>query len=1018
MDSLIGRTLGRYQVLDEIGRGGMGVVYRAVDTTLHRDVALKILPPDLVADPDRRQRFVREARTASRLEHPHICVIHEVGEADGATFIAMELVRGERLSDALARGGMSTSHALQIATEVAEGLARAHEMSVIHRDVKPANVMITEEGHAKIIDFGLAKLVGALSGEAGATTAAATDRGVVMGTMAYMSPEQARAGRVDHRSDIFSFGVMAYEMLSGRQPFHGHSGLETLNAILHTPAPPLPALGPAVSLEANADMQRIIEKCLAKDPAARYQGMRDVIVDLRAARRRLESGSVMTGTAVPVAAPTAVSPWSLRRPVAIATVALIVVAIAAVVLWPQLFRTSPVIVPSGKPSVAVMHFENHTGKADLDWLRTGLTEMVVTDLSQSPDVEVLPTDYLWQILATLNRQNDRVVSLDTIQETARRAGVKYAVVGNYIKAGETIRINVTLQEAATGKIVSSEKVDAPNEASLFATVDDLIRRIKTTFAMRAGSSGPTGLIVPPGGTESLVFFRDLKEVTTASPEAYRYYVQGLDLQRGGQQREAVPLFEKAIAIDKDFALALVKLAVIHSNLGHPVQTEMYARRAMDLTSRLSPRERYYIEGFYYLLKEATMQKAIDASKNSLALYPNDDQAKHSLAVTYNRIGRTDEAIRLGEELRQRSVSNAVTWTNLAETYVAVGQFEAARQVMDDHLRRTAPNAGSHRFWGALLTVMGKVDEGLNEYAKADAIDGRTSASAVWLASVLQDKWMQADAIARRDTQNADPYTKWLGSIRLAFGEMNRGRMASALKFLEVAATGGEPSNLTAHARHMAAEILLAQGNNAAALAQATHAFREDGDTIEMWESLYYTSLAQSRLGHSAESAKTLDVLDTKAKSFPSDRERRRVHQLAGVLALGRADTTRAVKELRQAEAMLPAHGPRLFRPWTGFRTAYPYLVIWFDLGTAYVAAGNDAEAAVRFQRIVDSIERREYPLQYVRSLYFLGQIAERRGDREKARTFYQRFVDCWGDGDIDRERIADAKKKLGAALDD
>ncbi|MGE5834446.1 MAG: protein kinase domain-containing protein [Acidobacteriota bacterium] len=711
MDSLIGRTLGRYQILDEIGRGGMGVVYRAVDTTLHRDVALKILPPDLVADPDRRQRFFLEARTASRLEHPHICVIHEVGEADGATFIAMELVRGERLSDVLARGGMSTSHALQIATEVAEGLARAHEMGVVHRDVKPANVMITEEGHAKIIDFGLAKLVGALRGEASATTAAATEPGVVMGTMAYMSPEQARAGRVDHRSDIFSFGVMAYEMLSGRQPFHGHSGLETLNAILHTPAPPLPALGPAVSIEANADMQRIIEKCLAKDPAARYQGMRDVVVDLRAARRRLDSGPVTTVSAAPVAAPTAqasaAARYGRRRPLAIATVALIVVAIAGIVLWLQRFPASPAMVASGKPSVAVMHFENHTGKTDLDWLRTGLTEMVVTDLSQSPDIEVLPTDHLSQILTTLNRQNDRVLSLDTIQETARRAGVKYAIVGNYLKAGETIRINVTLQEAATGKIVSSEKVDALNEASLFATVDDLIRRIKTTFATRAGSGGPTGLIVPPGGKESLVFFRDLKEVTTASPEAYRYYVQGLDLQRAGLQREAVPLFEKAIAIDKDFALALVKLAAIHSNLGHPVQFEQYAQRAMDLTNRLTPRERYYIEGVYYWQKEATMQKAIDAFKNSLALYPNDDQAKHSLAVTYNRIGRTDEAIRLGEELRQRGVSNALTWTNLAETYVAVGQFEAARQVMDDHLRRTSPNAGSHRFWGWLLTVMGK-----------------------------------------------------------------------------------------------------------------------------------------------------------------------------------------------------------------------------------------------------------------------------------------------------------------------
>src|SRR5438094_834483 len=235
----------------------MGVVYRAIDVRLNREVALKVLPPELLANADRRQRFVQEARAASSLEHPHIAVIHEIDEADGVHFIAMELVRGEKLSDLIARGPLPPARALEIATQVAEGLARAHDKGIIHRDLKPANVMLTEDGHAKIIDFGLAKLVEPDSNvAAGETVAANTNPGVVLGTMTYMSPEQARGGKVDHRSDIFSFGLLLHEMLTGRPPFRGSTGIDTMHAIIHDPVPPLPPLGPSATAEATSDVQR------------------------------------------------------------------------------------------------------------------------------------------------------------------------------------------------------------------------------------------------------------------------------------------------------------------------------------------------------------------------------------------------------------------------------------------------------------------------------------------------------------------------------------------------------------------------------------------------------------------------------------------------------------------------------------------------------------------------------------------------------------------------------------------
>lgn len=452
---MIGRTLSHYKIVEELSRGGMGIVYRAVDVKLNRDVALKVLPPELVADPERRRRFVQEAQAAAALDHPHIAVIYEIDEVDGVTFIAMELIRGEKLRDLLTRGTPALSRSLELGTEVAEGLARAHDKGIVHRDLKPANVMVTEDGHAKIIDFGLAKLVEPLEQRSGQASEIETllqketDPGIILGTVSYMSPEQARGGRVDHRSDIFSFGVLLYEMLAGRPPFQGASGIETLNAILKEPAPHLPALGPNTSAEAAFDIQRVVEKCLAKEPNERYQTIKDLVLDLRSARRRLDSGSL---------APVRVS-RRLRVRLLLGAIAAAVLLLGALALFLRPRPRSDATGPRAKPSVAILYFENNTGDPSLDWLRTALTNMLVTDLSQSPQMEVLGTDRLYQILKEMNRLDERVTSFDVVQEVAQRANVTTVLLGNFVKAGESIRISVRLQEAKSGKIVTSEKVE-------------------------------------------------------------------------------------------------------------------------------------------------------------------------------------------------------------------------------------------------------------------------------------------------------------------------------------------------------------------------------------------------------------------------------------------------------------------------------------------------------------------------------------------------------------------------------
>jgi serine/threonine protein kinase/TolB-like protein/tetratricopeptide (TPR) repeat protein len=994
--SLAGRTVSHYKIVEEISRGGMGVVYRATDTRLNRDVALKVLPAELTADADRRERFTREARAASALEHPNIAVIHDIGEQDGINFIAMELVRGDKLSTAIQNNlAANAGRALEIAVEIAEGLARAHSQGIVHRDLKPANVMLTEDGHAKVIDFGLAKLLAPLSGDGGNTvTAAATDPAIVIGTVYYMAPEQARGGNIDHRTDVFAFGVLLYEMFSGTVPFRGQSSIETIHAILHSPPPPLRGL--AVPQTAADDLQRIVDKCLAKDPEDRYQGMKDLIVDLKAARRRLDTASMTATMPLPRAA---AAPRSSGLLIGVASLAVLLAL--GLWFWSTQYR-APIAEATGtRPSLAVLHFENNTGNEEMDWLRTGLTDMLVTDLSQSTDVEVLSTDRLVQILRDLGKLDERAIDSETIAEIARRGHVKHVVLGSFVKAGETIRINVRLQDAASGRILTTERVDAPNEASLFPTMDDLTRRVKTRFISTGGMFG--GLLSRPGVTPSSGDLdRDLKDVTTTSMEAYRHYAAGIEQHQRARYLEAVPLFEKATEVDPRFALAYVKLAVASGNMGRADDRNRYARRAIELIDHLTPRERYYIQGYYYSTDLFKSAEAINAYQKAVDLYPDHSASRNNLAVMLMRLDQNERAAEQYHILRERGFEFPGTAGNLAAVYIALNKPDDGLRVLTEFSNRFPNVEAGPMYLGFTNLSASRLDDAEAAFQKALALRPVYPPATSGLAQIalLRDRFDDVRRITAPLLSSSNSNFRNIGMVPPYIAELYAGKTrqaaATLIKLIEI-----NPRVEGGAIRASIAEIHNARGEHAAAAREAARAVKDGQGGLSIIESLFQGTVARSAELR-AEYQRLADVLP-----FGSDKV---LPYLADAVVA--VEDRQHQKALELVQRVLPELPPGPVASGAMFPIRQPRTIAEFVQGRARLGLGDTAAAQRHFEAVVNGGYWRLFmPIEYVRSHYYLAQIAEKTGDTAKAREHYLRFLFYWKDGDIDRDKVAEAIKK-------
>ena len=687
---MIGETIAHYRVLDRLGAGGMGTVYRAEDLRLHREVAIKVLSADLAGDPAALERFQREARLAAALNHPHICTIHDVGDHGGAPFIVMELLEGQTLGEMLRGRPLPADRLLVFALQIAEALEAAHRRGVIHRDLKPANVFVASDGRlAKVLDFGLARLLddqpaSRLAPVPPPDLEPSTTRTGAL-TPAYVSPEQARGEALDQRTDLFSFGALLYEMATGDRAFPGATPAAVFDGILNRAPTPVSAVNP----DLPAGLESVISKALEKDKDLRYQNAGDLLADLRRVKRQLD------GSSAPTLGPSGRSPaWpfrtSSRRARALAALAVLGLGGGALLFF--LMKPPPPPPLTERDSILLADFVNATGDPVFD---ATLREALAAQLSQSPFLDVVPDDRVKETLRMMTRPPDERLTHDLGREVCERQGAKAMLEGQIAALGSTYVVALEAMDCSAGASIAREQAQVGSKERVLGALG----RIASSMRAKLGESLAT----------IQRFDVPIEQATTRSLDALKAYALAVAERAKGNEIGAIPLLRRAVDLDPTFASAHGALSSIYGSLGETEKRSHHAKVAYENRDHVTERERLFIE-YQYHDAAGDELRTIEILEVWKQVFPRDYRPPNALAVSLNRLGQYERAIEEAREARRRNPAHPFPYSNLAYAYRGAGRLAEARQTADEAVARQSETLPLRRLLYQLALLENDRDE--------------------------------------------------------------------------------------------------------------------------------------------------------------------------------------------------------------------------------------------------------------------------------------------------------------------
>jgi predicted Zn-dependent protease/predicted Ser/Thr protein kinase/TolB-like protein len=950
---MIGQTISHYKILEKLGEGGMGVVYKAEDLTLGRTVALKFLPPDSVAREEDRARLVHEARAAAALLHPNICPIHEIAEADGRTFIVMAHIEGRSLKARISEGPLPLDEALSIARQIGDALAAAHAKGVIHRDIKPANIMLTAEGRPMLMDFGLAKMSGATR---------VTRTGTTVGTVAYMSPEQARGEEIDQRSDVWSLGAVLYEMLAGRVPFPGDYDQAVIYGILHEEPESISRLRP----EVPAAAVRVLEGALRKDPRERYSSMRELLVDLESSVEgrgswRLRAKRLFLGRR--------------RRAVAVA----LLVAVVAAGGWLLLQR--PGAVRSGNLALAVMDFEDLGGSGDT-LAAAGLNGLLQVGLIEKSPIRVVSPEYLQELHRRLFNGAIGVIRPERATEVARKAGASFILSGQLGGQKGSTYVIWRLIETGRGRSVGGRRVVYSDIVGL---ADEIIAEV-------------VPLIAKPVGIDTPIAIGSVEQITSSSPEALRHFTAAEVILEGGKEDEALRQLEIAVRLDSTFALAWLRMADVYSSHQESIPAKKYADKAWALRSRLSMKDRMMLESrrlqldfritegmdvYREMMSRWPDDRTIVSSYSSalfwwsfwpeagavaqegLARFPDDEDLLYLRTYALIYQGKETDALASARELQRRHPGKVAGWNAIGEAHLFVGAidsaevaFRRANDLAPDDFRLQLNLARCAFFGGQPMAALAILERlltraSLSPNERFGLIFGNvyTESLANCYAEIgrlnralqMYDDWDRGEG-------SADPEKRFLSGLTRSFLLLDWGRPQAVLAWARDMSRG--PDTLRAKAADVMRVVALTD----------------------------LDSLQAARAGLTKLRA---------MKDIPAFWGRYMPHSIAARIALAEGHPDSALAQLEGIQVAM--------NPWD-----------YETRARALCALKRFPEAAAALKE-----DLRCYGSRFI-ARYQLGQIYEEMGREADAARQYEIFLKAWENADPGWPQVEDARKRLVA----